>query len=292
MISRSMRGCLSFSLYALNTLFWCLPLFAVAALKVLIPIKSLQSACSRALNTIAECWIWVNNLNQRLTSSTRWIVDGVENLDRSLWYLVLSNHQCWVDILVLQRVFYRKIPLLKFFLKKELIWFPLLGQAWWVLDFPFMNRYKRKHIQKKPHLKGKDLAELKKACAKFKANPVSVMNFVEGTRFSIEKRDRQNSAYTHLLKPKAGGIAFVLREMKDHLHRLLDVTIVYQGGTCSFWSFLCGNIQEIKVSVRSLPISPELLGDYMNDRTFRKTIQHWLNNLWHEKDRCIHEKLI
>ena len=256
---------------------------------MVIPIKSWQLACSRTLDAIAENWIWVNNLNQKVTSSTRWIVEGVENLDRSQWYLVLSNHQSWVDILVLQRVFYRKIPLLKFFLKKELIWFPLLGQAWWVLDYPFMNRYKRRHIRKKPHLKGRDLLEIKRACEKFKANPVSVMNFVEGTRFTMEKHDRQKSAYTHLLKPKAGGIAFVLAEMKGHIHRLLDVTIVYKGGTRSFWSFLCGSVQEIKVNVRSLPINPELVGDYMNDRTFRKTLQRWLNNLWDEKDRCIQE---
>ncbi len=258
----------------------------------MIPKKSWRLTCSRTLDAIAENWIWVNNLNQKLTSSTRWIVEGVENLDRSHWYLVLSNHQCWVDILVLQRVFHRKIPLLKFFLKRELIWFPVLGQAWWVLDFPFMNRYKRKHIQKKPHLKGKDLAEIKRACGKFKTNPVSVMNFVEGTRFTTEKHDRQKSAYTHLLKPKAGGIAFVLKEMEDHIHRLLDVTIVYKGGTRSFWSFLCGDVQEVRVRVRSLPVDAELLGDYLNDRTFRKTLQLWLNNLWHEKDRCIQDMLI
>ena len=118
------------------------------------------------------------------------------------------------------------------------------------------------------------------------------MNFVEGTRFTIEKHRRQKSPYAHLLKPKAGGIALVLGEMRDHLHRLLDVTIVYPKGVRNFWSFLCGDIQEIKVNVRSLPVSSELVGDYLNDRAYRKNLQLWLNNLWDEKDRYIQKVLI
>ncbi|PLX50612.1 MAG: acyltransferase [Desulfobacteraceae bacterium] len=290
-ITGPIRGCLSLTLYVLNTVFWCLLLFIVAAAKAMVPLESWRRKCSRILNVIAENWIWVNNLNQKLTSNTRWIVEGIENLERSQWYLVLANHQSWLDILVMQRVFYRKIPLLKFFLKKELIWFPLLGQAWWVLDFPFMNRYTRRHIQKKPHLKGKDSENIREACAKFKTNPVSVMNFVEGTRFTTEKHSRQKSPYARLLKPKAGGIAYVLGEMGDHIHRLLDVTIVYHGGVRSFWAFLRGNIREVKVRVRSLPVSSELLGDYLNDGLFRENLQLWLNNLWNEKDRCIEEML-
>ena len=117
------------------------------------------------------------------------------------------------------------------------------------------------------------------------------MNFVEGTRFTIEKHSRQKSPYAYLLKPKAGGIAYVLGEMEDHIHRILDVTIVYHGGVRSFWSFLGGNIREIKVRVRALPVSSELLGDYLNDGLFRKNLQLWLNNLWNEKDRCIAEML-
>ena len=115
------------------------------------------------------------------------------------------------------------------------------------------------------------------------------MNFVEGTRFSDEKHRRQNSPYAHLLKPKAGGIASVLGSMGECIHRVLDVTIVYQGGVRSFWALLSGNIRKIKVSVRSLPVSPELIGDYTNDEHFRKGLQGWLNNLWQEKDRCIEE---
>jgi 1-acyl-sn-glycerol-3-phosphate acyltransferase len=287
----AVRGSLSLTLYIINTLFWCVPLFIMVAAKAAVPMESWLRRCSRVLNTIAENWIWVNNLNQKLIGGTRWDVQGVEAMERSEWYLVLANHQSWVDILVLQRIFHRKIPFLKFFIKKELLWFPVLGQAWWAMDFPFIKRYTKTYLQKKPHLKGKDLEITRKACTKFKKIPVSIMNFVEGTRFTNEKHRRQRSPYAHLLKPKAGGIAFVLGSMGESIQRVLDVTIVYQGGVRSFWALLSGNIRKIKVNVRSLPVSPELIGDYTHDEHFRKGLQCWLNNLWEEKDRCI-EKLM
>ncbi len=224
-------------------------------------------------------------------SRIRWDVDGLENLKRNEWYMVLSNHQSWVDILVLQRVLYRKIPFLKFFLKKELIWVPLLGLAWWALDFPFMKRYSQAFLKKHPNLKGKDLETTRKACEKFKSIPVSVMNFAEGTRFLSTKHKLQRSPYKNLLRPKAGGMAFVFQAMGEQLHSIVDVTIAYPEGAKSFWQFLCGRVSEIKVSVKSYPLSRELLGDYFNDSEYRERFHEWLNTLWEEKDRQIEQML-
>lgn len=288
----AVRGSLSLALYILNTLFWCIPLFMLVLAKAAVPLESWMRRCSRILNAIAENWIWVNNQNQNLMAgNTRWEVQGIETLERSEWYLVLANHQSWVDILVLQRIFNRKIPFLKFFIKKELLWFPVLGQAWWAMDFPFVKRYTKSDLQKKPHLKGKDIEITRKACQEFKKMPVSIMNFVEGTRFTNEKHRRQQSPYSHLLKPKAGGIAFVLDSLGEQIHRVLDVTIVYPDGVTNFWALLSGKIRKIKVRVRSLPVSPELLGDYANDRGFRARLQHWLNNIWAEKNQYIEEMM-
>jgi 1-acyl-sn-glycerol-3-phosphate acyltransferase len=264
-------------------------LFVLVAAKALVPSKSWMRRCNRMLNAIAENWIWINNQNQKLVGNTGWDVQGMEAMERSMWYLVLANHQSWVDILVLQRIFHRKIPFLKFFIKKELLWLPILGQAWWAMDFPFVKRYTKSDLQKNPHLKGKDLAITRKACQKFKTNPISIMNFVEGTRFTNEKQRRQQSPYSHLLKPKAGGIALVLSSMGEQIQRVLDVTIVYPDGVTNFWAFLCGKIRRINVHVRSLPVSAELLGDYTNDSQFRAELQRWLNNIWTEKNRTIEE---
>jgi 1-acyl-sn-glycerol-3-phosphate acyltransferase len=159
------------------------------------------------------------------------------------------------------------------------------------LDFPFIKRYSKAKLEKNPHLRGKDLAITRKACEKFRHIPISVMNFVEGTRFTLRKHAQQQSPYAHLLRPKAGGIASVLGAMGDHIHRVLDVTIVYSGGARSFWALLCGDIREIRVRVRSLPVGPELIGDLVNDGKFRQRFQQWLNDLWEEKDRTIAEMM-
>lgn len=284
---KTLRGLTSLFIYAVNTVFWCIPLFFLALLKILVPLKAFRLWCSQILNAIATNWVGVNNWNQHLLSNTTMIVQGCHEFNPKKKYLVLANHQSWVDILVLQRIFHRKIPFLKFFLKKELIWFPILGQAWWALDFPFMKRYSKQLLNKKPHLVGKDIEITRRACEKFKALPISIMNFVEGTRFTPQKHKQQQSPYRSLLKSKAGGIAYVLTSMGDQLTAILDVTIVYPGDVKSFWSFLCGEISEIKINIKSLPVTPELLGDYAQDKSFRDQFQLWLNSLWREKDQLI-----
>ncbi|MDD5475001.1 MAG: acyltransferase [Syntrophales bacterium] len=279
-----LRGVISLCAYFLNTLFWGAMLFAVALFKFIIPIASWRNFCSRILTRIAEYWIAFNNLNTFLINRIEWDVTGTEGLNRHGWYLVMSNHQSWVDILVLQKIFNRKIPFMKFFIKKELIWVPVLGLAWWALDFPFMKRYSKSFLKKNPHLEGKDLETTRRFCEKFKTMPVSIMNFVEGTRFSLEKHKKQESPYKHLLRPKAGGTAFVLQAMGNRLHQILDVTIVYPDGSRRFWHFVTGRIKKIMVRVRARPIDASLLGDYFNDPEYRERFQAWLNDLWTSKD--------
>ena len=217
-------------------------------------------------------------------------ITGLDELNKKDWYLVLANHQSWVDIVVLQRALHGKMPFLKFFLKKELIYVPILGLAWWALDFPFMKRYSQSFLRKNPHLKGKDLATTRKACAKFKHKPVSVMSFIEGTRFTQAKHDKQNSPYKHLLKPKAAGIAFVLDAMGEHLTTIVDVTIHYPDGIPTFVDFLCGRIKTVQVEVHTLEIGEVLKGDYFNDRSYKISFQKWLMQFWHDKDHRLDEK--
>lgn len=281
------RGGLSVCYLGINTLFWGTFLFSITFFRLILPLHPFQILCSRAAALIAECWIFFNNLGLIYTRKINIETSGLENLKRDDWYLIISNHQTWIDIPILQKVFFRKIPFLKFFLKKELIWVPILGPAWWALDFPFMKRYTKKELKKKPHLKGKDMEITKKACEKFRHIPVSVMNFTEGTRFTEEKHQRQNSPFKKLLRPKAGGIGFVMSAMGQQLHYILDVTIIYPQGRQSFWAFLCGRVNQIKVNIRKIPITEEILGDYTTDKAFRSRFQKWLNTLWEEKDRLL-----
>lgn len=275
----------------LNTALHVMVLFAFTLLKLLMPLRAARDLCSRVLVAIAESWIGINSALFEVFTRTAWQVDGVDGLRRDGNYLVLCNHQSWVDIPVLQKIFNRRIPFLRFFLKSQLIWVPLLGPAWWALDFPFMKRYSKETLARHPELQGKDRESTRRACEKFSHMPVSVMNFVEGTRFTRAKHDAQNSDYRHLLRPKAGGVAFVLDAMGEGLHAILDVTIVYPNGAGGMMDLIAGRVRDIQVHVRELPITGDLRGDYEGDAAFRERFQSWVNALWCEKDSLIDHML-
>ncbi|MBF0111110.1 MAG: acyltransferase [Desulfamplus sp.] len=278
------KGTLSFLLYLINTIILCSILLFIALFKLIAPIPALKKYYDIALIGIAMTWVRINGLNSDLFNRIEWRLNGAEGLQKNEWYLLLSNHQSWVDILVLQKMFAGKVPMLKFFLKKELIWVPILGLAWWALDFPFMRRYSRQFLEKNPHLRGKDIEITRKACEKFRTVPVSVVNFVEGTRFKPEKHKRQNSPYNHLLLPKAGGVAFVLSSMGDCIQKIINVTIVYPDGATNFWGFISGKLKRVVVDIEVIPITADIQGDYFNDAEFKERFCGFINNLWREKD--------
>ncbi|MFB1015045.1 MAG: acyltransferase [Alteromonadaceae bacterium] len=279
-----MIGLISFVFYAVNTIVWLLPIALFSLFKALIPFRLCQKVLSKLLDQMANNWVAVNTQIQKTFTKTKINVTGLDELSLAEWYLVISNHQTWVDILVLQRILHNKIPFLKFFLKKELIYVPFLGLAWWALDFPFMKRYSQAFLKKNPSLKGEDLKTTRKACAKFKYKPVSVMNFIEGTRFTDEKHNKQQSPYSQLLKPKAGGIAFVLDAMGEHLNKIVNVTIYYPEGIPSFSDFILGKVNQIEVNVETMVIKENLKGDYFNDRATKIHFQKWVNQIWRDKE--------
>ncbi|MBB1294144.1 MAG: 1-acyl-sn-glycerol-3-phosphate acyltransferase [Pseudoalteromonas rhizosphaerae] len=282
------RCVFSIFFYTINTLIWFVPIFICGLIK-LIPIKPLQKLMSWTAKQCASIWVTFNTLNQKLLTPTKLSVTGLEELKLKDWYLVIANHQSWVDILVLQRVFNRKIPFLNFFLKKELIYVPVLGLCWWALDFPFMTRTSKSQLKKNPKLRGKDLETTRKACEKFKEMPVSVVNFVEGTRFTAQKHSRQNSPFPHLLKPKAGGVAFVMQAMGEQISKVVNVTIQYPEGIPTFMDFASGRVKQINIYVEVMPVSQELIGDYTGDSEFRVRFQSELNRLWQEKEQQLSE---
>ena len=280
-----LRIALIFLLIALSTVLHVVPLLLVAVIKALLPFQALRQASNPLLTGIAENWIGVNSWMLARLTDTRVVVQGDGALDKTGHYLVIANHQSWVDILILQFVSNRRIPLLRFFLKRQLFWVPLLGLAWWALDFPFMGRYTKKQIARNPELAGRDIEVTRRACEKFRAIPIAIMNFVEGTRFTQAKHDAQGSPYRHLLKPKSGGVAFVLDAMGSGLHGILDISIAYPGGIPTMMDLIANRVPEVRVLVRPRPLPADLMhGDYQNDRAFRARFQQWMNGVWQDKD--------
>ena len=285
-----LRGSLSLLLIVLSTLICFVPIILFAFIKLLVPIQAVRTRCTQLLIEIATLWIGFNNRLLDAMNRIEWDISGLAQLNPRDWYLVTCNHQSWADILVVQKVLHRRTPMLKFFLKQQLIWVPVIGVAWWALDFPFMKRYTAEQLAKKPSLKGKDLETTRKACEKFQYTPVAVFNFMEGTRFTPQKHEAQNSPYRHLLKPKAGGTGFVLGAMGKQLHTLLNITLHYPCPDFGFWALLSGKINQVVVRIEAVPIPEELRNrNYQEDDAYRLQVQQWVGALWDEKDKQLQE---
>nr|WP_286948447.1 acyltransferase [Pseudomonas sp. UBA6718] len=278
-------------LLLLNTLILIGPMMLIALLKLVLPGKALRTACSRGVMWVAETWAEIDKLIFATLTPTVWDIRGGEGLRRDRSYLVVSNHQSWVDIPALVQAFNRKTPYFKFFLKQELIWVPLLGLAFWALDYPFMKRYSKAYLARHPEMAGQDLEITKRACARFKDLNVTVVNYLEGTRFTAAKQAQQGSPYQHLLKPKAGGVAFTLATLGPQLDALLDVTLVYPGQRApGFWKLISGQVPKVIMDIRTRELDPALwAGDYQGDAEFRQYVQAWVSQLWQDKDTRIAE---
>ncbi|WP_028107964.1 acyltransferase [Ferrimonas futtsuensis] len=281
------------TLAALNIALWSSLILMLALLKLVLPIPAVRLKLTAMANGCMRYWVILNHATFGLTTRTRWNITGLDDrLSTRGWYLVLSNHMSWADIFVVSIVLRDKIPMLKFFLKHQLVYIPLMGMACWALDMPFMRRYSKSQVAKNPKLKGKDIETTRKACAKFRDTPTSVINFIEGSRLTPEKHKRQRSPYRYLLKPKAGGIAFAMATLGDQFRHVVDLTIVYPGARNKIMaSLLGGELETIAVDVRVLPMSEVPQGDYDRDKEYRVEFQRWLNVLWQEKDHKIEQLL-
>lgn len=282
-----LRAIFSLSLYVLNIFIHVILLILAALIRIIVPIKAWRAFWYRVMHALPISWIGGNSYIFNATSGVIWDIELPEGLDKNKSYLLFSNHQAWADILVLTQVFNRKIPSLKFFMKKELQWVPLVGLACKLLDFPSMARHSREALKKNPALRDQDLNMTRKSCEKFKTIKLTLGNYAEGTRFTTEKHRRQSSPYQYLLKPKAGGLAFSLDMLGDQFAGMIDATIIYMSDTITFWDVLCGRLGKVVVRADILPITQDLIGDYYKNAAYRKHFQSWINARWKVKDALI-----
>ena len=275
-------------LLIINTTVWSTLVFLGGLVKLFVPFRRGRAAVTSVMNRFMWAWATCNGGILKLIANIEWDVEGVDSLKKDGWYLLISNHLSGFDIAVHTYIFRNNIPMLKFFLKKELLYVPFMGLGCWALDMPFMNRTSPEKLKKNPKLRGKDLETTRRSCDKFRDLPTSIINYVEGSRFTEEKRRRQNSPYKHLLKPKAGGIAFTLSAMGEQFDALLNVTVVYPDATGDVLSSVMhGNVSKVVIRVDAMPV-PEVDADrYFSEPAYRVEFQRWLNQLWEQKDAQI-----
>jgi len=263
-----------------NAVLWGTPIVLLGIVKFAVhmtaPRSRMRTRVILALASLAERWVAGNDRIFDRLLPTRWDMAGIgDDVQPGGHYLVISNHVSWVDIFVLFRAFHGRAAFIRFFLKHQLIWLPIVGQACWALEFPFMHRYSPAYLEAHPEKRGKDLATTRRACQRYRNFPVAIANFIEGTRFTRSKRDEQQSPYRHLLRPRVGGISFVFATLGEYLDATYDLTIAYPGGETTVWEFVSGRVQRIVVRARRVEMPrPE-------------QTKAWTEALWREKDELL-----
>lgn len=279
---------ISSSLVIINIICSLTLISITGLIKFILPFAPVQKPMRQLADSLLHLWVCINTGMISLINKVEWDIKITGDLNKSSWYLLISNHHSWTDIVILFSVFSNKIPLPKFFVKQEIIYIPFVGTACWALDMPFMKRYSKQLLAKKPHLKGKDMASTRKACSKAKLAPTTIVNFAEGSRFTEHKKQQTKSPYQYLLPPKSGGIALSLASMGTTFNKILDVTIIYPDNPDSpFKDLLQGKLKRIVIRVETIEITPELQGDYENDAIFKNNFQQWVTTLWQRKDQQI-----
>lgn len=277
---------LSIALTILVTIACSVPIILAGIVKLMLPFPAIWRSISVFADFMMYCWCEGLALLLRFNPHLKWDVEGLEGLNKKNWYLLISNHQSWADIVILCVLFRKHIPMNKYFLKQQLAWVPFMGLACWALDMPFMKRYSRAYLLRHPERRGKDVETTRRSCMKFRAHPTTIVNFVEGSRFTTEKKGQTRSPFNYLLLPKAAGIAMAMNVLGKQFDKMLNVTLCYpENNQLPFYDMLSGKMTKIVVRVSLVPITEELHGDYVNDKSFKRRFQLWLNTLWSEKDK-------
>jgi 1-acyl-sn-glycerol-3-phosphate acyltransferase len=279
-------------LLILNLILWGTLIFAGGLVK-LLTFGRARHRVILFLAWMAERWVQINDAVFDLFVTTRWHIEGFEGFRRDGHYLLISNHVSWVDIFAVLRATRGRAPFIRFFLKHVLIWFPLAGQACWALEFPFMRRHSPEYLKKHPEMRGRDLETTREACRRYQHIPVSIFNFVEGTRFTREKHEDQQSPYRHLLRPRIGGIGFVLASLGEQLDAMLDITIIYPHRDVTIWDFARNRIPWITLQARRIEIPPEFLSAAITEPgEAREAFKVWMERIWREKDEQIQQVVL
>tara|TARA_B100001250_G_C19781252_1_gene781964 strand:- start:99 stop:986 length:888 start_codon:yes stop_codon:yes gene_type:complete len=290
-IKSSFIGLITFILIVAELMIGFGALTIINIPRIIIPFKFFKVFLSKASNYIGDLTVYGLKLIMLLMHGNNInIIDDNDEYARDKWYMAMSNHQSWADIFVLLVVANYKIPLLKFFMKKELWWIPFIFLANKTLNMPFVNRHSKEAIEKDPSLRTKDYKNTIKSCKRFLRSPSTIFSYAEGTRFTKKKHADQNSSYKNLLIPKAGGLAASLSAIPK-IDTLIDYSLVYASDKRDAWSFLTGEMKNVKVLVKKYEIPDNLKSkNYSEDKEYRENFKNWIEKIWESKDKDI-EKL-
>lgn len=271
---------------AFITLVLALPMLVLVLIRFILP-KQVAKVIDKINQGIFRIWCEFIAGLIHLTNKVEWhIPKEIPTIKGSC--ILICNHISWTDIVILLYIFRGKIPITKFFLKKSLIYIPIIGLVCYALGMPFLNRYSRQQLLKNPKLLQKDIQSTKKACQLLLETPSTLVNFLEGTRYTKEKAKLQNSPYKNLMPPKVASLGVSLGLIGRKVDCILNTTLLYPDNTGNiFIQMLQGRLHTIIATVERIEITDDLIGDYLKDKKYKADFTNKMKDLWSQKDQHI-----
>ena len=247
----------------INLGFWVVWLALLAILKLVFRRDPLRHYINLSTEWCYRGAVAVNNFWMFKVIGIRLNLQGKLPAHESP--IIISNHQTWTDIPVLHgAITAERGPILKFLIKRELLWVPIVGWICYSLNFPRLYRGQSNDGRRR------DYAAIKSFSESLHTERGALMIFAEGTRFTAHKHRNQSPPYKHLLTPRPGGLKIAL-ETAPKETPIVDVTIIYHGQP-NFWHCLGGCTKEIDIIIRTFESSDV------------NQIRDWLHQRWSEKD--------
>ncbi|MCG8333240.1 MAG: acetyltransferase [Proteobacteria bacterium] len=283
-IFRHLVGVFALTYISINLTLGLIPLLILALLKLVIPLQFVKDRIYQLMLGIYAFAVHVDSfLLKRLLGITFDVV-GLQNLDKRSNYLVISNHRSWADILILQSLLINGAPIIKFIVKQEVIFIPLVGLICWAYEYPFVKRSSLKDSGKSGK-RLRDLSTINQSLENLGNQPTTIINFVEGTRFNLLKSKKTESPFPHLLKPRAGGLTYILNTFGKDIDYVLDFTIAYDTEEPVFWNLMSGKCKRIKIEIKQIALKDLMQKFEINDNVIDYTsVSNWLKRFWQEKN--------
>ncbi len=279
-------------LISLNVIIIATPMMLLGIIKFCLPFDVVTVLIEKTNYHLYRTWVFFNRCIIRLTNNVKWHISGDNIPKTKKSCIVISNHLSWLDILFMGCVFKGNIPTTKFFMKHSLIYIPFAGLACYALGMPFLRRYPKEKLLKNPKLRTKDIETTKAACKRLIKFPATLINFVEGSRYTKEKAKKAKSPYKYLLPPKAASLGVAISEIGQEIEYLFDVTYFYPDNQKkAFVDMMKGRIKNIYVNVDILKIDESLKGNYLEDKQFKHDFTMYVRSLWERKDALLERML-
>ena len=250
----------------INLLVGFIMLLPISIVSWLIPLPAVSRWCTFAVDHVYRFAVRVDSFWMLRVVGIELEIKGEINTDQAP--VVICNHQSWFDIPLVQEVITGNGPIIKFLVKREITWVPIIGWICLALNFPRLRRGDNKVTGES------DFSIIEKASKKHGDVSGALLIFPEGTRYSALKRERQKAGYKHLLKPKTGGLR-TIKEYAGPDTSLVDITIDYHQKGVNIWNCLHGNPRKITLLLEHYKLSE------IDD------IEAWLADRWAAKDRVL-----